>query len=304
MTRHVTTIEEVGPEGLRELCALARDGDVRSLVDVPVALVFERPSLRTRASSSVAVSDLGGHPTFFTDEEIGIDARESAEDVARALAAYFPVAALRVREHRVLERMRAAAGERLSIINLLSNEAHPTQAIADVLTLADHFSGGDVAGLAGLEVAYIGDATNVARSLSVALRLVGAHVRVAAPDRYRLAHGGVEDATRVESGSLRELRDPVEGVRGADVVYTDAWVSMGAEAQTAQRRHDLADFRVTTELLAYASTSVVFLHCLPAHRGDEVRDDVLDGPRSLIWEQAAHRRSAMRGALAWVRGGA
>ncbi len=304
MRRHVTTIEEIGRTGLLEVCRLARDADGVSLAGEGVALVFERPSLRTRASSSVAVTDLGGHPTFFTGDEIGIDSRESAEDVARTIAAYFPIAALRVRDHGVLTRMREATGDRLSVINLLSNEAHPTQAIADLLTLADHFSGGAVEGLRGLEVAYVGDATNVARSLCVALRLVGARVRVASPERYRLARGRVEDPGRVASGSLVEVDDVGAGVRGADAVYTDAWVSMGAEAEAEQRRRDLRQYRVTPDLLDLAGTGAVFLHCLPAHRGDEVVDAVLDGPRSLIWEQAAHRRSAMRGALAWVRGAA
>ncbi len=304
MTRHVTTIEELGRAGLLEVCRLARDAGGVSLAGDGVALVFERPSLRTRASSAVAVTDLGGHPTFFTGDEIGIDSRESAEDVARTIAAYFSIAALRVRDHGVFARMREATKDRLSVINLLSNEAHPTQAIADLLTLADHFSAGDVAGLAGLEVAYVGDATNVARSLSVALRLVGACVRVASPARYRLARGRAEDPDRVSTGSLVEGDDVVEGVRGADVVYTDAWVSMGAEAETERRRRDLQGYRVTPDVLDVAGPEAVFLHCLPAHRGDEVVDAVLDGPRSLIWQQAAHRRSAMRGALAWVRGGA
>jgi ornithine carbamoyltransferase len=268
-----------------------------------VALIFERPSLRTRASSSSAVHELGGYATFFGDDEIGLDCRESAEDVARTIAEMYAIAALRIRQHSVFERMRVATDERLSLINLLSDAAHPTQAVADVLTIADEFASGDVTALAGLEVAYVGDATNVTRSLAVALLRLGANVTVGAPEGYQLSPGGAEDPTVVNGpGTLRLTDSAHDAVKGADVVYTDAWISMGYEEETASRRFDLADFQVNVPLMSLAKERAIVMHCLPAHRGDEVTNEVLDSEQSRVWRQVFHRRSAMIGVLRWIKG--
>jgi len=199
--------------------------------------------------------------------------------------------------------MVTATQNRMSLINLLSDKAHPTQAVADVLTLAEHFGGGDVRNLRGRTVAYVGDATNVTRSLAVALLRLGVNVHVGAPAGYQLTPGDVEDPSAVTGGGTLRLFDTaVDAVAGVDAVYTDAWVSMGFEDETAKRRVDLHDFRVTTELLAGASPEVVVLHCLPAHRGDEITDEVLDAPNALVWRQVFHRRSAMLGVLRWMKG--
>jgi ornithine carbamoyltransferase len=268
-----------------------------------VALIFERPSLRTRASSSSAVYELGGYATFFGDEEIGLDRRESAEDVARTISEMYSIAALRIRQHGVFARMREATNERLSLINLLSDASHPTQAIADVLTIADEFAGGDVTALAGLEVAYVGDATNVTRSLAVALLRLGVNVTVGAPEGYQLSAGGAEDPQAVDGpGALRLTDNAHEAVKGADVVYTDAWVSMGFEEETASRRFDLANFQVNVPLMSLAKEHAILMHCLPAHRGDEVTNEVLDSGQSRVWRQVFHRRSAMIGVLRWIKG--
>ena len=303
MTRHFMTIEGQDQRDLRAVCELAIGPfDDETLKGQGVALVYERPSLRTRASSSTAVHELGGLATFFSGEEIGLDRRERAEDVARTLGEMYAIAALRVRDHGVFERMRAATDDRLSLINLLSDAAHPTQAIADVLTIAEHFAGGDVTAMKGLEVAYVGDATNVARSLCVALLRLGVNVTVGAPDAYQLVAGGAEDPRAVQGGGTLRLTDSAtDAVAGADVVYTDAWVSMGVEAETAQRRNDFAGFSVDATLMSHAPHAVV-MHCLPAHRGDEIADDVLDSARSLVWRQVFHRRSAMIGILRWIKG--
>ena len=303
MTRHFTTIEEVGDDDLATIYDLATSPfDDSTLQGQGVALVFERPSLRTRASSSTAVSELGGFATFFSDEEIGLDTRESAEDVGRTLAEMYAICAARVRHHEVFARVRAATADRMSLINLLSDVAHPTQAVADVLTLADHFAEGDVTRLRGLRVAYVGDATNVTRSLAVALLRLGVDVTVGAPAGYQLSPGGLEDPAAVTGAGVLRLSDSAfDAVAGMDAVYTDAWVSMGFEAETARRRADLASFRVTRELMAHAGASAVLLHCLPAHRGDEITDEVLDSPASLVWRQVFHRRSAMRGVLRWMK---
>ncbi|MHB1969769.1 MAG: ornithine carbamoyltransferase [Acidimicrobiales bacterium] len=302
MTRHLLTLDALSRDELLEVLDLATAPlDATLYEDEPVALVFEHPSLRTRAATSVAVHQLGGWPVEFTGEEIGLDARESAEDVARTLAQTFAVAALRVRRHGVLERIRAASPG-LSVLNLLSDAAHPTQAVADVLTIAEAHAGGDVRALAGLRVAYVGDATNVARSLAVALTRLGASVVVAAPSGYQLVPGGPEDAFALGTAPTL-VSDPREAARGADVLYTDTWVSMGEESEAARRRADLADYRVDETLVGLAGERCVVLHCLPAHRGEEVTGGVLDGERSGVWRQVFHRRTAMLGVLAWLKGG-
>jgi ornithine carbamoyltransferase len=304
VSRHFITIEDLSDSDLASIYSLATSPfDDTTLNGQGVALVFERPSLRTRASSSSAVHELGGYTTFFNDEEIGLDSRESAEDVARTLAEMYAIAALRVRNHEVFPRMRAATSERLSLINLLSNEAHPTQAVADVLTIADEFAKGDVTKLSGLEVAYVGDATNVTRSLAVALLRLGVNVTVGAPAAYQLVKSASEDPSRVPGpGTLRQVEDARDAVKNADVVYTDAWVSMGLEDETARRRRDLAQFQVNEALMSLAKPEAILLHCLPAHRGDEISNEVLDGAQSRVWRQVFHRRSSMMGVLRWIKG--
>jgi len=304
MTRHFTTIGQLSDATLSSIYTLATSPfDDETMKGQGVALIFERPSLRTRASSSSAVHELGGYVTFFSDDEIGLDRRESGEDVARTIAEMYAIAALRIREHGVLARMREATNDRMSLINLLSDVAHPTQAVADVLTIADEYARGDVAGLAGLEVAYVGDATNVARSLAVALLRVGVNVTVGAPEGYQLSSGGEEDPTAVDGpGTLRLCDNAFDAVRGADVIYTDAWVSMGYEDEAQRRRFDLAEFQVNVALMGLAKPDAILMHCLPAHRGDEITDEVLDSEQSRVWRQVFHRRSAMVGVLRWIKG--
>lgn len=304
MTRHFTTISQSSPKDLASIYRLSTSPfDDTTLIGQGVALIFERPSLRTRASSSAAVNELGGYATFFSDEEIGLDTRESVEDVARTINEMFAICAARVRHHDVFARMAKATQDRLSLINLLSNEAHPTQAVADVLTLADEFAGGDVRKLTGLSVAYVGDATNVTRSLAVALLRLGVNVHVGAPEGYQLTPGGVEDPFAVDGpGHLHLFDSAAEAVRGVNAVYTDAWVSMGMEDQTEQRRHDLMTFQVNADLMSEAANEAILLHCLPAHRGDEITNEVLDSSVSRVWRQVFHRRSAMLGVLRWIKG--
>ena len=304
--KHLLTIAELDQADLEDIYSLAvAPIDDELLRGQGVALVFERPSLRTRASSSSAVHELGGYVTFFGDEEIGLDTRESAEDVARTLEQMFSIAAMRLKSHSCFARMDAATGGRMSLINLLSEVSHPTQAIADVLTIAEKFSKGNVNDLRGLEVAYVGDATNVTRSLAVALLRLGVNVRVGAPNGYQLQPGGLENPAAFSTGEYGKLTltsSATEAVSGANVVYTDAWISMGAEAQAKERRKKLKSFRVTEELMSQADKHAIFMHCLPAHRGDKVVDEVLDAEYSKVWTEVKHRRSAMIGALRWLKG--
>jgi ornithine carbamoyltransferase len=266
-----------------------------------VALLFEKPSARTRNSTEMAVHDLGGHPVYIQGTEVGLDRRESAEDVARTLGCYHRVLCARVFDHRVLVRMAAAldgSGFGVPVINLLSDRAHPCQALADALTLRQVF-GAD--SLAGRTVAYVGDANNVWRSLAIVGALLGIEVRLASPPGYGPTP---EDMELVASfgGAVALTTEPGEAVAGADAVYTDVWTSMGREEESEARLAAFEGFTVDEALLSGASEDVVVLHCLPAHRGEEISAEVVDGPRSVVWQQAANRLHAMRGLLAWVRG--
>ena len=303
MNRQFTSIVDTSHTDIAEIVRLARQPiPTTEYLNTHVSLVFERPSLRTRASSITAVQQLGGHVAVFTDAEIGLDSRESAEDVARTLAQTSSVIAARVKSHDVFERMIAATNGSVSFINLLSNTEHPAQAVADVLTLADHLSGGDVNLLQGRTVAYVGDATNVTRSLALILAGFGVHVRVAAPTGYELRSDDEYNfANRARFGAtLLATTDPVAAVSGVDAVYTDSWISMGLEAEATERRRIFAPYQVNAELMSHATDAYV-LHCLPAHRGEEITDDVLDSPRSVVWTQVRHRTSAMLGVLRWLK---
>ncbi len=252
-------------------------------------LMFEKASARTRASVEMAVAQLGGLPISMRADEVGIDERESAEDLARLYSGYGAFIGARVYQHSKLERMAAVAT--VPVVNLLSDDAHPVQTLADLLTIRQEFGTLD-----DLTVAYVGDANNVARSLALGAHLVGSRVRIAHPDGYGFSPAA--SAALARAGCpLLVTQDPAVAVSGADVVYTDAWYSMGQEAEAAARRPRFEPYRVTGALLDGAAPHVVFLHCLPAHRGDEATDEVLDGPRSRIWPQAHNRLHATRGLL-------
>ncbi|HJV08777.1 MAG TPA: ornithine carbamoyltransferase, partial [Acidimicrobiales bacterium] len=247
------------------------------------ALLFEKPSNRTRVSMEMAVVQLGGHPVTLRNEEVGIDTRETAEDVARTLSQYAAVIGARVFEHAKVARMAAVAG--VPVVNLLSDDAHPVQALADLLTIRQRFGS-----LAGRTVAYIGDGNNVCRSLMAGAALAGVGMRVATPAGYEPPADGVTELTN----------DPAEAVKGVDAVYTDVWASMGQEEEAAERRRDFAGFTIDDALMAAAAPDAIFLHCLPAHRGEEVAASVIDGPQSAVWQQAGNRMHAQRGLLLWL----
>jgi ornithine carbamoyltransferase len=301
-TRHMLEVDDLGPTGLAEVLDLAERDPVdldRILEGRGVALVFEKPSARTRNSSELATVALGGHPVYIQDAEVGIDVRETAEDVARTLACFHSVLCARVDDHRVLERMRDsldAGGVGVPVVNLLSDRGHPCQALADLLTLRQLFG---TAAAADRSVAYIGDANNVWRSLAIAASMTGIPTRVASPDGYGPS---VADIALVRSfgGDLVVTDDPAEAAHGAGVLYTDVWTSMGQEEERQEREAAFAGFCVDEALVARARPDVRVMHCLPAHRGEEISVDVVDGPRSVVWLQATNRMHAMRGLLAWV----
>jgi ornithine carbamoyltransferase len=293
--RHLLEIDDLTKDELFEVIALALDPNPPQVLSRKgMALVFQKPSARTRNSMEMAVKDLGGHPVTIRAEEISIDVRESAEDVARTLACYHAAIGARVFDHSVLERMAKATW--VPIINLLSDDAHPLQAVADLLTMADEF--GD---LNGRTLAYVGDGNNMCRSLALAATLAGMQVRVASPPGHALSEVDVDRIAAL--GVAPELFDrPDDAVAGVDVVYTDVWTSMGQETEAAARRTAFEGYMVDDRLMALAAERSIFLHCLPAHRGEEVSHEVLEGDRSRVWRQAENRMHAARGAVAWILG--
>jgi ornithine carbamoyltransferase len=254
------------------------------------ALLFEKPSARTRASTEMAVVALGGHPIYIRGEEVGLGSRETVADVARTLAGYCAVIAARVFDHATLEEMAAVVD--VPVVNLLSDRAHPCQAVADFLTLRELLGELD-----GRRLVYVGDGNNVAASLAFASALSGVELTVASPVGYELDELTVERVRNL-GGAVEITNDPHEAVRDADAVYADVWTSMGQEDERAVRLAAFAGFTVDEELMAAAGPQAWFLHCLPAHRGEEVTASVIDGPRSAVWQQAANRMDAARVVLA------
>ena len=285
MTRHFLEIDDLSAAELSAVLDLAEvpiDRLPKVLAGQGAALLFEKPSARTRNSTEMAVVQLGGHPVTIRGEEVGFDTRETVEDVTRTLACYHSAIAARVFEHSMLERMAAVSSA--PVVNLLSDRTHPMQALADLLTIRQAFGG-----LSGRTLAYIGDGNNVARSLALAAPLVGMKMRVASPPGYEL------EGTDAELSS-----DPSAAVAGADIVYTDVWTSMGQEDEAADRLRAFAGFIVDDALMTGAGPDAIFLHCLPAHRDMEVATSVIDGPRSHVWQQAENRMHAARGLLSFL----
>ena len=256
------------------------------------ALVFEKPSNRTRNSMEMAVHQLGGHPVYIRGEEVGFDKRESVEDIVSTLSGYYKCVAARVFDHKILERM--AKVELCPIVNLLSDEGHPMQALADVLTLVKEF--GDINGKI---LAFVGDGNNVFRSLAMAAGMLGAEIRFAGPSYYRLSDID-KDRLAAVGVEVNEFDFAQDAIDGSNVVYTDVWTSMGQESETEERKKAFEAFTVDTSLMDSASSDAVFLHCLPAHRGEEVTGEVIDGPKSRVWDQSENRMHAARGLLAWL----
>ncbi|HVE93887.1 MAG TPA: ornithine carbamoyltransferase [Acidimicrobiales bacterium] len=291
--RHILDIDDLSAAELADVLERSADpSPEKVLAGLGVGLIFEKASARTRSATEMAVVALGGHPVTMKGDEVGIDARETAEDVARTLASYHAAIGARVYDHRVLQRMAAVSA--VPVVNLLSDVAHPCQAVADLLTLRERFGA-----LKGLRVAYLGDFNNVARSLAIAAALSGVELVVAGPPGFGPTDEDVDHVAAL-GGALQLADRPDQAVAGADAVYTDVWVSMGQEDEAEARKRAFEGFGVTESILSAASDRAIFLHCLPAHRGEEVDASVVDGPQSAVWQQAANRLAAARGVLWWV----
>jgi ornithine carbamoyltransferase len=319
MTRHFLDVDDLSCDELDDVLATASlpVAEVpRVLAGRGAALLFEKPSARTRSSTELAVVALGGHPVYIQGAEVGIDERETAEDVARTLACFHAVLCARVLDHDVLVRMAGAldssfayapgltadddGGERfpgpMSVVNLLSDRAHPCQALADLLTLRQVFGS-----VEGRTIAYIGDANNVWRSLAVAAAMTGIRIRTASPEGYEPDGDDLARVARL-GGEIEVTSDPMEAATGADALYTDVWTSMGQEEEQELRRKAFAGFTIDDDMVARAAPDAVVLHSLPAHRGEEITAAVFEGPKSVVWRQAANRVPAVRGLLAWLFG--
>ncbi len=263
-----------------------------------VALVFEKPSLRTRASFDIGVHELGGKSLPMWNFEISLGARETIADTGRVLERYAQCIVIRTFGHDGLVELAASVD--VPVVNALSDHEHPCQALADLQTMQQVY--GD---LAGRSLAYVGDGNNVAHSLLLAGALAGMSIRVAHPDGYAPNAPLVEEARALAAahdGEVIVTTDPREAVAGADAVYTDVWASMGQEDEAAERRTVFAPYQVTSELMAAAAPTAIFLHCLPAHRGEEVSADVIDGPASRVFDQAENRLHAQKALLAVLLG--
>ena len=266
----------------------------RCLEGKGVALLFEKPSTRTRVSTEMAIVTLGGHPVSLRGEEVGLGVRESARDIAKMLSGYCSLIGARVKNHRELEAMASVAS--VPVINLLSDRSHPCQAVADLLTLREHFGELD-----GRRIAFIGDGNNVVASLAYAAALSGLEIVVSSPSGYELDSDVVARAHNL-GGTIELISDPYEAVAGADAIYTDVWTSMGQEDQSDIRRAAFAGYQINEALMATAGPKAVFLHCLPAHRGEEVAAEVIDGAQSLVWQQAENRMHATRAVIVQLLG--
>jgi ornithine carbamoyltransferase len=264
-----------------------------------LALLFEKPSLRTRASFDVAMQQLGGHSLYLSPAEVGLGEREPVADVARVLSRYVDAIAARTFKHDTVEELARWAD--VPVINALSEGEHPCQALADLLTIYEKKGR-----WRGLVLSFVGDGNNVARSLMLGSSLVGMDFRIAAPPGYHISRALVDKAQSLAAASGAAIvcvESPQEAVRGADVVYTDVWTSMGQEEERADRRRSFDGYQVNGELLALASPDAIVMHDLPAHRGEEIADEVFEGPQSVVFDQAENRLHAQKAVLALILAG-
>ena len=280
MPRHLLEIDDLNSTELDKVLSLSTQRSEELLLGKGAALLFEKPSNRTRNSMEMAIVQLGGHPVTIRPDEVGIGKRESTGDVAKTLSCYHALIGARVFEHETVSELSAYSS--VPVINMLSDESHPLQALADLLTIKQEFGQ-----LKGLKIAYIGDSNNVAQSLAIGSLMAGVEFRVASPKGYEFSEVSLK---RIQSvgGQILQTGEPETAVEGANVIYTDVWTSMGQEAESATRLRDFNGFTVTMEMLSLADPESIFLHCLPAHPNEEVTQEVLDSSYSRIWLSLIH----------------
>jgi ornithine carbamoyltransferase len=300
--RDLLSIIDLTPEELRRVLETAlrmkHDACAPLLRGKTLALLFEKASLRTRISFDIAMQQLGGHAIYLSQAEVGLGQRESVADIARVLSRYVDAIAARTFAQSSLETLAQYAS--VPVINALSDDEHPCQAAADLLTIYERKGR-----FAGLSLAFVGDGNNVAASLALGSAMVGMNFTMASPDGYGLPAPVLGQAERVASltgASIRVTTVPEDALRGADVVYTDVWTSMGQEDQHLERLRAFEGYQVNQRLLSLAAPGAIFMHDLPAHRGEETVDEVIDGPQSVVFDQAENRLHAQRAILALLIG--
>ena len=261
-----------------------------------LAMIFEKPSLRTRVSFEVAMTHLGGAAIYITPGEIGLGTRESVPDAARVLSGFCDAIMARTFAHDTIVQLARFSNR--PVTNALTDRSHPCQVMADLLTIREHFGS-----LSGLTLAYVGDGNNVARSLMEACAVFGLKFRIAAPAGYELAASDVQTASNVPGFDFQAITDPREAVKAADIIYTDTWVSMGQENEKAQRMKIFTPYQINAKLIAAAPSHAVVMHCLPAYRGVEITDEAMDFDRSIVFQQAENRLHFQKGLLAVQLGG-
>jgi ornithine carbamoyltransferase len=298
--KDLLSINDLEAEDIRLLISdaisLKAQGWLDMLKGKSLAIMFEKPSLRTRVSFELAMRQLGGETIYLSPAEVGLGGRESVPDVARVLSRYVDAVAARTFSHQTLETLAEYAA--VPVINALSDWEHPCQALADLLTVTE--KKGE---LKGLTLAFVGDGNNTARSLMLAASLTGMDFRIASPSGYAMDEATLNLARNYAVDGVLCTDQPQLAVAGADVVYTDVWTSMGQEEETKKRRKAFTGFQVDAALFALAKPDAIFMHDLPAHRGEEVTDEVIDGPRSVVFDQAENRLHAQKALLAAKLGG-
>ncbi|MCY3631693.1 MAG: ornithine carbamoyltransferase [bacterium] len=293
--RHFLEVDDLTAAELATVLELSADpSPTPALGGKGMALLFEKPSARTRHSMEMAVVQLGGHPVSIAGGEVGIDQRESAEDIARTLACFHAAIGARVFDHGQVERMAAVSP--VPVVNMLSDQAHPLQALADLLTVKQEFGQ-----ISGRRIAFVGDANNMSRSLAIGAAMAGAEFVLSGPAGYHFSGADI-DRISAAGGTAEIVDNPIEAVADAHVVYTDVWVSMGEEDQAPEKMEAFAGYTVDEALMGHAAPDAIFLHCLPARPGLEATEGVLYGPQSRIWQQAENRMHAARGLLAFLLG--
>jgi ornithine carbamoyltransferase len=303
MTRHFLRDDDLSPAEQAEVLALAKklkaDRHAARPFEGPraVGIIFDKPTLRTQASFTAGVAELGGYPMLVDGSLAKIGTRESVADTARVLGRMVSAIVWRTYGQERLEEMAAYAG--VPVVNALTDQFHPCQLLADLQTIEEHKGT-----LAGLTVAFLGDAaSNMAHSFLLACATAGMHVRVSGPEGFTPDEAVLDRARQIAGttgGSAAFVLDPVEAVMGADVVVTDTWVSMGKEDEAAERSQPFLPYAVDAALLAHAATDAIVMHCLPAYRGKEIAADVIDGPQSVVWDEAENRLHAQKALLAWL----
>ena len=298
--KHFLTINDLTPSELQELLDSAIElktrGWISMLKNKTLAILFEKPSLRTRVSFEVAMRQLGGQTIYLSPEEVGLGKRESIPDVARVLSRFVDGIVLRTFAQHNLEVL--AEYSSVPVINALSDYEHPCQAIADLLTIYEQKGK-----LKWLTLAYIGDGNNVANSLMLACAMTGVNFNIASPKGYTIDESVLKKARTYAKTSGAKIfctEDPNAAAKDVDIIYTDTWTSMGQEAEAAVRRKVFADYQINEKLLALTKKNSIIMHCLPAHHGEEVAVGILDSPRSVVFDQAENRMHAQKALLAWI----